>query len=273
MANGSPGAESGRAIARSPSRFTLQVRRVRQTYLISISYSSSDPATPALVANAFAQAYLDEELDAKRQAIQRAEDLLDSRVADLKQRVQDAETAVGDYRLRTRAPWISSARAKRMSGCAPSKGTLMPPEHSLRRSWQDPRKSANRRTCSCQKSRIVQVATMPKLPSGPNRLLLGPAGFLVSIGFGVGVACLLEGIDRTVRSGDQASSALGSRLFSSVPTIGSGLFAWKLLFLPRRRTSVRRESRSLEPAPNWLGHPSRLFRNRYVISGSDSRRH
>jgi capsular exopolysaccharide synthesis family protein len=237
----------------------LEVRRVRQTYLISISYSSPDPATPALVANAFAQAYLDEELDAKRQAIQRAEDLLDSRVADLKQRVQDAESAVEDYRLTTRSTVNllgkseADVRLRALERDADAARTFL--EAFLARSTQ----ISEQKNLQLPESRIVQLATMPVAPAGPNRLLLATAGVLLSIGLGVGVAGLLEGIDRTVRSGDQASSALGSRLLSSIPTIGSAPGNWLRFLLPRRAYVRARRDQMLRACTQLARSPFSAF--------------
>ena len=181
--------------------------------------------------------YLDEQLDAKRQAIQRAEDLLDSRVADLKQRVQGAETAVGDYRLKTQSTVDllgkneADVRLRALERDANAARTFL--EAFLARSAE----VSEQKNLQLPESRIVQVATMPKLPSGPNRPLLVSAGVLVSIGLGIGLASLLEGIDRTARSSKQVSSALGTRLLSSVPIFARGrprkAWRWIWLFLPR----------------------------------------
>ena len=42
---------------------SLSVNRVAKTYVISISYTASDPLKAQLIANAFADAYFAEELD------------------------------------------------------------------------------------------------------------------------------------------------------------------------------------------------------------------
>ncbi len=75
------------------------VKRAGLTYLIDVSFTSTDPAKAARIANAFADRYLVEQLDAKFEATQQANNWLNGKVGDLRNQVLAAETAVQQYKI------------------------------------------------------------------------------------------------------------------------------------------------------------------------------
>jgi uncharacterized protein involved in exopolysaccharide biosynthesis len=77
----------------------LKVRRAGLTYLISIEYTHKDPKRAADLANAFANLYLTEQLEAKFDATAKANEWLDTRVAELRDQVQQADAAVQQYKI------------------------------------------------------------------------------------------------------------------------------------------------------------------------------
>jgi succinoglycan biosynthesis transport protein ExoP len=77
----------------------LKVRRAGLTYLISIEYTHVDPKRAAELANAFANLYLTEQLEAKFDATQKANEWLDTRVGELRDQVQSADAAVQQYKI------------------------------------------------------------------------------------------------------------------------------------------------------------------------------
>ncbi|MBO9709903.1 MAG: polysaccharide biosynthesis tyrosine autokinase [Caulobacter sp.] len=77
----------------------LKVKRAGLTYLITVDYTHPDPAQAARLANAFADLYLTEQLEAKFQATKSANEWLDTRVADLRDQLQAAEADVQQYKI------------------------------------------------------------------------------------------------------------------------------------------------------------------------------
>jgi exopolysaccharide transport family protein len=77
----------------------LKVRRAGLTYLISIEYTHIDPKRASELANAFANLYLTEQLEAKFDATQKANEWLDTRVGELRDQVQQADAAVQQYKI------------------------------------------------------------------------------------------------------------------------------------------------------------------------------
>jgi succinoglycan biosynthesis transport protein ExoP len=69
-----------------------------RSYTIKMSYTADDPALAARIVNAIANAYLDDQLEAKFEATKRANSWLSSRVDDLRAQVNAAEQAVQAYR-------------------------------------------------------------------------------------------------------------------------------------------------------------------------------
>lgn len=76
----------------------LSVRRAGLTYVIDISFESEDPRKAAQIANAFADQYLVEQLEAKFDATSRANSWLNDRLEVLRDEVRAAESAVEIYR-------------------------------------------------------------------------------------------------------------------------------------------------------------------------------
>ncbi|MET4290141.1 succinoglycan biosynthesis transport protein ExoP [Bradyrhizobium sp. LB8.2] len=87
---------SREALATFLARRTIS--RVGRTYVLDIGYTSLDPNRAALVANAIADAYIVDQLDAKYQATRRASGWLQDRIRELRAQVSTADRAVLDYK-------------------------------------------------------------------------------------------------------------------------------------------------------------------------------
>lgn len=76
----------------------LNVSRVRNTYVISVKYTSSNPEHSTKIANLIANVYLDDELEAKYEASQRTSDWLKERLAKLRAELSGSEETVEGYK-------------------------------------------------------------------------------------------------------------------------------------------------------------------------------
>jgi exopolysaccharide transport family protein len=79
-------------------RDNLNVTRVGRSYIEQIAYTSIDPAKAARIANAFADAYIEDQLDAKFEATHRASVWLEQRIGELRKQASDAFRAVQDFK-------------------------------------------------------------------------------------------------------------------------------------------------------------------------------
>jgi succinoglycan biosynthesis transport protein ExoP len=76
----------------------LTVKRVEETYVISIRFDAENRALAAGVSNAIANAYLDEELEARFDSVKRTASWMEARIAELRKGVTDSDRAVQEYR-------------------------------------------------------------------------------------------------------------------------------------------------------------------------------
>ena len=90
--------EQGRLAALGLVRGNVDVKRVQRTLVLEISYRSSDPSKAAVIANAYADAYLVDQLDAKYEATRRASSWLLDRMAELKQQVMTSDLAIQKFK-------------------------------------------------------------------------------------------------------------------------------------------------------------------------------
>ncbi len=79
-------------------RKNLTVERRGATYLVDISYNDRDPERAATYANAVAQAFVDEQNDARSEAATKATDALANRLGELRENVRVSEAAVARYK-------------------------------------------------------------------------------------------------------------------------------------------------------------------------------
>lgn len=79
-------------------RENLNVYRVENSRVIVIQYSSSDPELAAMIPNAIADAYIEAQQQAKLASNSNATEWLEPEIADLRERVQEAEAKVAEYR-------------------------------------------------------------------------------------------------------------------------------------------------------------------------------
>lgn len=79
-------------------RKNLEVSRIRETYVLTINYTSPSPGEAARIANAFADAYLVDQLEAKYDATRRASDWLQARIQELKEKSLASDLAVQKFR-------------------------------------------------------------------------------------------------------------------------------------------------------------------------------
>lgn len=90
--------EQARQTALYVVRDNLEVRRVQRTLVLEIRFRARDRHKAAAVVNAFADAYLVDQLDAKYDATRRASSWLLDRMAELKQQVLTSDLAIQKFK-------------------------------------------------------------------------------------------------------------------------------------------------------------------------------
>ena len=64
---------------------------------------------------------------------------------------------------------------------------------------------------------VLDTATTPLIPSGPNRMLYLAVGILLGGMVGVGAVLALEFLDKNIKTGKDIENKLGIRVLGSIP--------------------------------------------------------
>jgi uncharacterized protein involved in exopolysaccharide biosynthesis/Mrp family chromosome partitioning ATPase len=96
---GSDGVDAPTAALNTLKR-SLQVKRAERTYVVDVSVTAREPGKAARIANAIAQAYLEEQTDVRSDAARQISQSLSSRLNELKDRVRQAEDKVEVFKAR-----------------------------------------------------------------------------------------------------------------------------------------------------------------------------
>jgi len=87
----------------------MTVRRVGQSYILEIGYTSTDPKKSARVANAIANAYMRASLESKSEALTRGAEWLEDRLIEIAKQSHEAALSVEEYRNRNNITQLGAA--------------------------------------------------------------------------------------------------------------------------------------------------------------------
>jgi polysaccharide biosynthesis transport protein len=88
------------AAALNTLKRSIQVKRAERTYVVDVSVTTREPTKSARIANAIAEAYLQEQTDVRSDAVRQISQSLSSRLTELKERVRAAEDRVEAFKQR-----------------------------------------------------------------------------------------------------------------------------------------------------------------------------
>jgi uncharacterized protein involved in exopolysaccharide biosynthesis len=160
-------------------RRRMGVRRSQSTYIIDISFTHPDPQLAADVANAIAQAYLNERLSAREEAIRSASTWLQQRALDLRRQTQAAETALDEFRNSKAAIGSSRSVLRDLESTAQTYRQI---SESFQKQFLE---TSQEQYFSPLDARILSEAWTPVERSHPRRslVLAVAAGLGLAIGF------------------------------------------------------------------------------------------
>ena len=182
----------------------VTVEPVRDSFVMFIGYSAGDPDTAATIANAFADAYLEDRRAQVSAAVVDALVPLDAAITELNQQFADAQVeldsaSTSEERARLEAEQfgisqeISDLRARKVEIRASEGGS----------SGGD----------------IVQFAVAPSKPSGPGLAVASIFGFVVGCIIGSGIAILLGIRANRVGGRDELADYIGAPVMGVIPAV------------------------------------------------------
>jgi capsular exopolysaccharide synthesis family protein len=230
----SPDAAQRMALGRYQSN--LYVRRVGVSYAIEILYRSKSPELAAKIANATADAYIQEQFSARAQAAQRSNAWLEQRIDQLRTQMNDAALSAQEF------------RAKRDYRITPSKDAASPSDTGA---VETPQKAAARRNNTIEEldttaqtyrriyesylrayaesvqkqsypitnARVITSASPLIGKSHPKTKLILALGGFAGAFVGFGIAFFRQSIDHSVSSARQIREEIGVECLASVPLL------------------------------------------------------
>ena len=207
------------AIAAFRDRFSA--RRVGQSYIIEISFRSRDAARAALITNAVADAYIQDQLHAKSQVAKQADAWMQQRITELGTQLNDAARAV--QRFKAKAGILDTGTQNGGDGRLIDQLTeLEARAQSYRRLYetflQKLTENLQQESYPVSNARVVAEATRPLGKSAPKTMLVMALSILLGLICGGGIAAVRWMLDRTIRGADETCQAVGLDLLGALPS-------------------------------------------------------
>lgn len=187
QSEGLPAAEREKSRALQAFRGNLAVERDPQSRVVSINFTSKDPEEAALVANALADAYLEDRIEARQQSLHERADSLRASTNEVKALIQSSGGNVTDRFYQIMLDRYDRAREREED-------------------FEDP-------------ARIIERATVPNKPSNFSGLLLFGIVVAGSCAIGIGAASLLEALQPGYASASEVEAELGHQVVSMLPLV------------------------------------------------------
>jgi succinoglycan biosynthesis transport protein ExoP len=173
----------------------LTVLRIGRSYVANILFTSKDPARAAQIANEVANAYIEDQLDAKALTAERAGSWMQKRIDELKEQSGSAEQRLQQFDASVKATSEGQLNKEQQD----QRSQLVQRMQSLRTAYETLvnlgrySQSVEERSLPLTDARVVTEASAPFEPSSPNIVWI----FSIALVFGGMVGCaaawLMEG--------------------------------------------------------------------------------
>ncbi len=197
----------------------LRAERVGRSNAISISYISHDPALATAIVNTYAEAYLDDQLNANLENSTRTADWMRPRLDELREAATAAAREAEEFRAENRAMDQQGLRERNQRA------------ETLNELYQTILTRYNEVTIEgsfpISDGRILSLATEPSQAALPKAWQLLAVGMVLGLMVGLGIAVLRELRETGFRTGDDVRSALGLPFLGYLPAFSERRLARK----------------------------------------------
>jgi polysaccharide biosynthesis transport protein len=214
----------------------LTVRRVGLSYAIDIQFRSRSPELSAKIANATAQAYVDEQIAARAQAARQGGQWLEQRIDRLRQQMNKAALeaqkfrARRDYRLtprgsgdgaggRTSAEDREAAAVSRQNTVEELDSTAQTYRRIYESYLMAYTEAVQKQSYPITNARVITPATRPLGKSHPRSKLIVAFGGLMGALAGFAIAFFRHSTDRSVWGARQIREELGLECLANIPVL------------------------------------------------------
>jgi len=238
------------------STLPVRARGVTNTDMINVTVESSDPTKAAVMANNYAQAYVDYRQQLKIDALRKTSDELDKRILDLTQQNLTIDARIKEIKA---AP--SDQTDSEVFSLSTQSNANLVSQNSLKETLQ---KVEIARNLATAQATITEHATAPSSPIKPQPILNAMVAVVVGGLVGVGLAFLLEYLNESVETKEELE-----RVLKSVPVLGTIplVDGWKtreetrLISREAPRSAAAEAYRTLRTAIQFVGlnQPMRIL--------------
>jgi capsular exopolysaccharide synthesis family protein len=219
----------------------LSAKRVGLTYIVAMSFESTDPERAAQILNTIPETFVARQMDAKYNLSLQDQVWIQNRLTELSSQASAAQKALEDYHKNRKdiADSVDAGAERALAAAAESsKGAYDNFRHVLRKN-----EAARQQSTPVFEASLVSKALPPLKASSPKRtIVLGLstiAGVLLGIAFGV----LRDLSDQGIRAGAQVWNELEVACIAIVPMVKSNGV--------RRRLKTFFTGRAQRPPTNW----------------------
>ena len=209
----------------------LDVRRAGISFAIDIFFAARDPEKAARIANATAEAYLQNLLDTRAAAAKVGSEWLEERVSQLRAQMNNAARRVQEFKASQDYRIIKKSDqpiGKEPPGAVEEPTTLDELEATAQTYrkiyesfYQAFTETVQRESYPVSNARIISEATIPDRKSHPKTMLILALGAFGGTLVGFGIALVRHSLDDSVRSPKQIREEIGLECLGQVPQLGT----------------------------------------------------
>ncbi|MBI5260657.1 MAG: AAA family ATPase [Bradyrhizobium sp.] len=211
-------------------RRNLSVSRVGLSAVIKINFTDSDPRQAARIANAVANAYIENRINAANHAAETATNWLEARLRDLQKKAADAEKQVQEFQSKNEVD--EQARLTELRANARTYRRLY---DSFFERYAE---SGQQQSFQFAEGQVVSQALPPAQKSRPSPVFVLPIAVFGGLCIGLGVAAWAELSDRTFRTPEHVAERLETDCLGALEWIQKPY--WRPLDMrmwPRKKTA------------------------------------
>lgn len=201
----------------------ISVSRINETYVMEVMFRNSDPDVAGVIANAFARAYIEDQLDLKSDMSLRTANWLKEKLSEINAQIIDKNRNLIDYRVR----YNQHQSRNLANGKIDSAWTLKELDRletetkayeELYQSYLEKLKSISvQDNFPVTETRVINAAVPPKDKSQPKTNLALAAGAVIGLGLGIFIAIIKDVRDVTIKRAGQVVRELGGNVIGFLP--------------------------------------------------------
>ncbi len=206
-------------------RSNLSVGRLGATYTLSIRYTSQDPQQSADIANAFAEAYIDEQLDSLSETSQKTLDWLEEKSEEIKTTLNETRDELQEKRQIYNRQARSGKKKNEAEVTLEEIKNLEKETETYNTIYESYLEKIRiiglEQSFPVTETRVITSASAPLSKSHPNEKIIVLAALILGAGFGVIISLIIDLFDKSIRRAGQVKQDLQTEFLGFFPKLES----------------------------------------------------